>query len=949
MKASKLIFAAICAGAIIASCAPQDVEEVIVPAPSQEEVLPAQLCTISIDATKGIDSKALALDGTKLTATWESGETVAVYKKGSTTKLGTLSPKTTGVATTSLEGDVDISGLAVNDELFLLYPDRGWTYDGQDGTLETVSSDYDFATATVKVTSVSSTHMSAESAAFKNQQAIVKFNLKNKDGGAALATPDFTIVSKNNKLVRYHDMNFDPEPSDNFCFKVGSEQAKSELTLAIASVDDSADDYYFLAETNHADPVYYELLKENIHFDHGKYYSGNLSLSQVSYTVAGSPKEVFGGDYAWDPTRADNDMEFNGSYFFKSFDDVPAGSIIELKVVKNHAWSGDGGAEYPSKNVIVTAWADGSLGVTYYPFGNVVEAAMFYPGGAPASIPDIYTLAFQSGGDFFLNTPADDLADNGDGTYSYSTVLEAGNYYFKIFKNRAYNVAEWPYDSPYYVNVTEKSTINVTFTPATNDIQVSLVPYTAPTPAPLWSVIGDFNSWDSDVDMVLTGSNWVSPETLMHGKFKIRNNHQWTDSRGYATADFTATPGVAFAVVSNGRDIILPEKAYYIITYDPAAETILVEKTSTPVPVENHDYTVAGEPVSVFGASWDPSVTGNDMVKQSDGTYLKTYTVSAATDFQFKVVKDHSFGNGDWPSSNYVITVPGAGTLYIVFDPAADSGNGAVTAWAEANAYSLPGIFNGWDVNALMVKQSDGTYKYTKAMVPEGDYEYKVLCNNDWSSGWNYGKDNILNGANYEYHVAALCDLDFVFDPRTASLTVTEVPFVYAITLDGVFSDWSSVTSYPGGGDRITEWRITSDAVNIYMYFKFTTAIAKARGIWNAYLVAAFDTDNDSTTGDTGNYVGDGYEVYTVAYPVTNAAGEDVVLATSPNSSSKIEYPIGTKVDGLGTVGAIDGEYVLVEYCIPRDKIGSPVSGSTIGVRVSMASQPAARQEVVLN
>ena len=707
MKASKLIFAAICAGAIFASCAPQDVEEVIVPAPSREEVLPAQLCTISIDATKGIDSKALALDGSKLTATWESGETVAVYKKGSNTKLGTLSPKTTGVATTSLEGDVDISGLAVDDELFLLYPDRGWTYDGQDGTLETVSSDYDFATATVKVTSVSSTHMSAESAAFKNQQAIVKFNLKDKANGNALPTPDFTILSKNKKLVRYHDMNFDPEPSDNFCFKVGLDDAKSELTLAIASADDSSDDYYFIANTNPGDPSYYELLKEGIHFDQGKYYEGNLSLAKVSYTVAGSSDAVFGT--IWDPSNTDNDMEFNGSYFFKSFDDVPAGSIIELKVVKNHAWSGDGGAEYPSKNVIVTAWADGSLGVTYYPFGNVVEAEMFYPGGEPA-IPDVYTISFRSGDEFYINTPTDDLTDNGDGTYSYSTLLEAGKYYFKIFKNRAYDIAYWPYDSPYYVDVTSKSTLNVLFTPATNDIQTSFVAYVEPD---VYRVAG------TSYPTQLFGSEW---EPALNANLMGLQ----ADGKTYIKT-FTAVPALTcfeFKIVKNGT-VWIPDPGdnYTYVAPDAGDVTISYNSESGEISVSGPSgdiYRVAGDSEgdnsgsdAIFNTAWAPANNANLMNKVNDDKYSIKYTdVPAGTTLTFKVVKNGT----DWsPDPNQSFTTSAISDVTISYQPS----TGAIDVFAESLSAKVF-VYHGTEYPIVNMKDGKWWMAKNLAYVPEG-------------------------------------------------------------------------------------------------------------------------------------------------------------------------------------------------------------------------------------
>ena len=161
-----------------------------------------------------------------------------------------------------------------------------------------------------------------------------------------------------------------------------------------------------------------------------------------------------------------------------------------------------------------------------------------------------------------------------------------------------------------------------------------------------------------------------------------------------------------------------------------------------------------------------------------------------------------------------------------------------------------------------------------------------------------------------------------------------------SIKIDGDLSDWDAIDAQAGTGDRITEWKITSDADNIYLYFKVPNSVAKSRGKWNAYLVAAFDTDNNSATGsDAGYGLGSDYEALTVTFPFSNASGEDPVLANEAISDSKIECPIGTKVDTLGSMGKVSGDSSLIEYSIPRAKIGSPASGSTIGVRVGMASQ----------
>lgn len=161
-----------------------------------------------------------------------------------------------------------------------------------------------------------------------------------------------------------------------------------------------------------------------------------------------------------------------------------------------------------------------------------------------------------------------------------------------------------------------------------------------------------------------------------------------------------------------------------------------------------------------------------------------------------------------------------------------------------------------------------------------------------------------------------------------------------------------SKDSYPGDGTRIIDWKVTSDATNIYFYYKTSAAVAQEKGIWNAYIVTGFDTDNDSDTGADGSYgLGAGFEARSIAYPFTNAAGDPVSFRApgSPNSSSNIKCPIsGSSLATVATNGSANGEYAYVEICIPREHIGSPASSATIRVRNAYGSTSCAAQTLTL-
>ena len=145
--------------------------------------------TLTVDAskegTKG--TKQLGLDGSTLNATWAAGEQVKVYN--GETLLGTLTPQTTGSAHTKLSGTLE-GTIAVGDVLTLkfLSPDYG----SQDGTLAYIAANCDYAVATVTVSGFSGdatkTIKTTGHANFVNQQAIVKFTLKDTSNADISAT-----------------------------------------------------------------------------------------------------------------------------------------------------------------------------------------------------------------------------------------------------------------------------------------------------------------------------------------------------------------------------------------------------------------------------------------------------------------------------------------------------------------------------------------------------------------------------------------------------------------------------------------------------------------------------------------------------------------------------------------------------------------------------------------
>jgi hypothetical protein len=82
-------------------------------------------------------------------------------------------------------------------------------------------------------------------------------------------------------------------------------------------------------------------------------------------------------------------------------------------------------------------------------------------------------------------------------------------------------------------------------------------------------------------------------------------------------------------------------------------------------------WTVAGSSEEVFGTTWDPSNTANDMelVEGTQYQLVKTDYILPKCDIAFKVCKDHKWDEA-YPSSDYILSIPSSGkyTITITFD-----------------------------------------------------------------------------------------------------------------------------------------------------------------------------------------------------------------------------------------------------------------------------------------
>ena len=196
---------------------------------------------------------------------------------------------------------------------------------------------------------------------------------------------------------------------------------------------------------------------------------------------------------------------------------------------------------------------------------------------------------------------------------------------------------------------------------------------------------------------------------------------------------------------------------------------------AAPQPVE-HTYTVAGGSADLFGTTWDPANTANDMVKLEDGTYKweKTEVTLPAGNVEFKVCEDHAW-TVCYPAENYQLVIPEAGvyTITITYNPEGNvvAGDAVKTGDAVVDpVVSIAGSMNSWNASAdVMVLAEDKATASLTLNLAAQTYEFKVVINGgDWrSNAQEFTRENAtaaeMTGNLDNMHLVADIAGDYIF------------------------------------------------------------------------------------------------------------------------------------------------------------------------------------------
>ncbi|MBQ6750111.1 MAG: hypothetical protein IJR02_06410 [Bacteroidaceae bacterium] len=235
---------------------------------------------MTVNATKEGDTRALSLSpsGSNIVATWSTTENIDVQYNGSS--LGTLHPHPNDDASKAyLSGTVtpkvDIDALPV--EMTLQFPRKDMNYTGQDGTLEKISTHYDYATATANFNLVDGILTPPETTpvTFKSQQAIVKFILKDA------SLQDESINALDVSELRVSATNLKTSGSTTGDITITPSSPTSELYAALRDIDGTE-----VTLTARVNNTYYVYRKDNVTFANGTYRPITVKMSPLNNGIS---------------------------------------------------------------------------------------------------------------------------------------------------------------------------------------------------------------------------------------------------------------------------------------------------------------------------------------------------------------------------------------------------------------------------------------------------------------------------------------------------------------------------------------------------------------------------------------------------------------------------------------------------------------------------------------
>ncbi len=277
-------------------------------------------------------------------------------------------------------------------------------------------------------------------------------------------------------------------------------------------------------------------------------------------------------------------------------------------------------------------------------------------------------------------------------------------------------------------------------------------------------------------------------------------------------------------------------------------------------------YTVAGV-AGLCGSGWDVSDSTNDMTLDSEsGIYVKTYSGIEAGNYEFKVVKNHSWSTCYPSGDNAWFTVPAdKSDVTVIFNGTNDPFGFAVMTVAGESGLCV----SGWDpsdaTNDMTYDSKTGTFSKVYENVAAGSYKFKVVNGRDWNAAYPSNDKTVTVPANN-------CKVVITFNPFTKAVDAT----VYTVvnTLDELNA------ALANGGNIILNADITSS--EIIVIGKATNLVGNGHTITSTAARAINISGANGVTIKDLKVVASGERAFNVIQSATNVV-IDNVTATAAN------------------------------------------------------------------
>ena len=422
---------------------------------------------------------------------------------------------------------------------------------------------------------------------------------------------------------------------------------------------------------------------------------------------------------------------------------------------------------------------------------------------------------------------------------------------------------------------------------------VTIDPYAAYTETSPWSVIGSFNNWGGDVEMVTNGTLHVAKAIAFNAgtQWKFRKDADWAVNFGYAEGVDSYTLGEEFAMGQDGANIIIAEDGVYDLILDPENATgkiiasVAVDQPEPPAPEEKPGmWSLIG---TLNGTNWD---TDFDMSNTSGDVWIIRSVKVTASD-EFKIRADHEWGKSVGgpeenststidPTNPYGVYKPELGKAFEakdkniqigkdgLFDVTYDYAAQTILVEEHVAVYSLIGMINGTEWNTdFAMKEKNGVWTSEVVKINGG---FKIRYDYSWADENTYGAESGFEPQLGVPFTATQPGSDITlaegsykvqFTPATKEVVITAIAFpehLYMIGAEFGGWDWSSdgvvdmvpVVYQPDWGDGCNKseaqfWTVRYFTAN--QGFKFNSAKA-----WNGTDFWGLDT-NEGFVESGGN------------------------------------------------------------------------------------------------